>query len=51
MAPVSVEQWVDQRQMAGRYTFLRREAVAETGRSAEDDCPGDVTIGQPALVA
>lgn len=35
MAPISVEQWVDQRQMAGRYTFLRREAVAETGRSAE----------------
>lgn len=35
MAAVTVEDWVDALQARGRYTFLRAEAVSDTGLSAE----------------
>ncbi len=35
MATVTVEGWVDALQARGRYTFLRAEAVSDTGLSAE----------------
>lgn len=35
MAHATLEDWVDERQSAGRYTFLRREALAESGLSSE----------------
>jgi predicted transcriptional regulator of viral defense system len=35
MAATTLEKWVDDRQAGGRYTFLRREAVEESGLSPE----------------
>ena len=35
MATTTLEKWVDDRQTVGRYTFLRREAIEESGLSAE----------------
>ena len=35
MAAMTVEKWVDDRQAHGKYTFLRAEAVAGSGLSAE----------------
>lgn len=35
MAAATLERWIDELQMGGRYTFLRSEAVDESGRSAE----------------
>ena len=35
MAVATLENWVDDRQSAGRYTFLRQEAAQESGLSAE----------------
>jgi predicted transcriptional regulator of viral defense system len=35
MAATTLEKWVDNRQAGGRYTFLRREAIEESGLSAE----------------
>jgi predicted transcriptional regulator of viral defense system len=35
MAFVTLENWVDDRQTGGRYSFLRSEALAESGLSAE----------------
>jgi predicted transcriptional regulator of viral defense system len=35
MATTTLEKWVDDRQSVGRYTFLRREAIEESGLSAE----------------
>jgi len=35
MAAVTVEGWVDALQARGRYTFLRAEAIGDTGLSAE----------------
>ncbi len=35
MAAATLEKWIDDRQTGGRYTFLRSEAVAESGLSAE----------------
>jgi len=35
MAAATLERWIDKRQMGGRYAFLRREAVEESGLSAE----------------
>jgi len=35
MAAITVEKWVDDRQARGRYTFLRADAVAGSGLSAE----------------
>ena len=35
MAAATLEKWIDDLQMGGRYAFLRREAVEESGLSAE----------------
>ncbi len=35
MAVATLENWVDERQSAGRYTFLRQQAIQESGLSAE----------------
>jgi len=35
MAAATLEKWIDDRQSSGRYTFLRSEAVEESGLSAE----------------
>ena len=35
MAAVTLEKWIDDRQAKGEYTFLRKEAVKESGLSAE----------------
>jgi predicted transcriptional regulator of viral defense system len=35
MGSLTVDNWVDSLQAQGRYTFLRQEALAETGLSAE----------------
>ncbi len=35
MAVKTLEKWIEKRQMGGRYTFLRSEAVTESGLSAE----------------
>jgi hypothetical protein len=35
MAAATLERWTDDRQARGRYTFLRSEAVGESGLSAE----------------
>ena len=35
MAATTLKKWIDDRQSGGRYTFLRREAVQESGLSAE----------------
>ena len=35
MAAPTLEKWIDDRQAGGRYTFLRSEAVQESGLSAE----------------
>lgn len=35
MASATLENWVDHRQSCGKYTFLRREAVEESGLSAD----------------
>lgn len=35
MASATMEKWIDDRQASGRYTFLRSEAVEESGLSAE----------------
>ena len=35
MAAISVEKWIDDRQANGSYTFLRSDAIAGSGLSAE----------------
>ena len=35
MAAISAEKWIDDRQANGRYTFLRTDAIAGSGLSAE----------------
>jgi len=35
MAAATLEKWIDDRQASGRYTFLRSEAVEQSGLSAE----------------
>ena len=35
MAAATLENWIDDRQTQGRYTFLRSEAVEESGISSE----------------
>jgi predicted transcriptional regulator of viral defense system len=35
MAFTTLERWIDDRQMGGRYVFLRSEAIKESGLSAE----------------
>lgn len=35
MAAATLEKWIDKRQMGGRYTFLRSEAIDESGLSPE----------------
>jgi hypothetical protein len=32
---VNLEKWIDSLQAGGRYSFLRQEAVADSGLSAE----------------
>ena len=36
MAAATVEDWVDALQARGKYTFLRAEAISDSGLSAED---------------
>ena len=35
MASASLESWIDGLQASGKYSFLRAEAVSESGLSAE----------------
>ena len=35
LAAITVEKWIDDRQANGSYTFLRSDAVTDSGRSAE----------------
>jgi hypothetical protein len=57
MAAATLERWIDDRQSRGRYTFLRSEAVGESGLSAEavkkrcNDLPGAGELPRPRLTS